>query len=162
MGLFSAIGKVLKGVSKVAGFIPGIGGAVSKVAGTVGNLLDHKQPLSTFSTKARLATMGGGAGVVYMRGNSPNAATQGIVAANAQALRASPVLPGGAVATRSGPVAKSATPPRTYGGSRGKKKKASYTSKKRRTKARTGGKRKATRRLKFGSAAYRKKYLGHR
>lgn len=161
MGLFSFVGKVLKGVSKVAGFIPGVGSTISKVTGTVGNLLDHKSPLSTTSTKLRLAQLGQGAGVVYMRGKANNLSAMNQAAlADAQVLRASPVLPGGAYATASGPMPKSNTPPRTYGGKRTAKK--SYTRKKSRAKARKGGTRKRTRKLKFGSAAYRKKYLGHR
>lgn len=161
MGLFSAIGKVLKGVSKVAGFIPGVGSTISKVAGTIGNVLDHKAPMSTTSTKLRLAQLGKGAGVVYMRGKSSNLTAMNQQAiADAQVLRASPVLPGGAYATASGPMPKASAPPRTYGGKRTAKK--SYTRKKSRAKARKGGRKRTTRKLKFGSAAYRKKYLGHR
>jgi hypothetical protein len=40
VGLFSFVGKALKAVSKVASFVPGIGNTISKITGTVGNLLD--------------------------------------------------------------------------------------------------------------------------
>jgi len=72
------------------------------------------------------------------------------------------VLPGGAVATASGPAPKTATPPRSYGGRSTTKKRKSYTTKKKRTTRKKGGTRRTGKKLKFGSAAYRKKYLGHR
>lgn len=160
MGLFSFVGKALKGISKVAGFIPGIGSTVSKITGTVGNLLDHKAPMSTTTAKlSAISRYGGGAGaqgVVYMRGNAPQGAAGALN--QPQVLRASPVLPGGAVATASGPAPKTSAPPRSYGGKRSSTKRRKTTTKKRRG----GTTRKKARKLKFGSAAYRKKYLGHR
>jgi len=55
MGLFSFVGKVLKGVSKVASFVPGIGSTISKVTGTVGNLADTRRP---FAWSPRCWTVG--------------------------------------------------------------------------------------------------------
>lgn len=163
MGLFSFVGKALKGISKVAGFIPGIGGTVSKITGTVGNLLDHKAPMSTTTAKlSAISRYGGGAGaqgVVYMRGNAPQGAAGALN--QPQVLRASPVLPGGAVATASGPMGKASSPPRTYGGKRTSSKRRKSTTRTKR-KGGTTKRRKGTRKLKFGSAAYRKKYLKHR
>jgi len=157
VGLFSSIGKALKGIGKVAGFIPGVGGTISKIAGTVGGILDHKKPLNSAFEKARLASKRGGVSV--MRGNSPQAGYGSLL--TAQGMRGSPVMPGGAVASTGGIRAiDSATPPRTYGGSSGRK---TSRPKARKAKARkTTKRRSSSRKLKFGSAAYRKKYLGHR
>lgn len=157
MGLFSSIGKALKGIGKVAGFIPGIGGTISKIAGTVGGVLDHKKPLSSAFEKARLASKRGGVSV--LRGNMPQAGAGSLL--TAQGMRGSPVMPGGAVAGTNGISAANGTPPRTYGGkSSGRKttRKAKARPKARKAARRSSSKRK----LKFGSAAYRKKYLGHR
>lgn len=75
----------------------------------------------------------------------------------AMVLHASPVLPGGAVATSSGPKAPMVNPPASYGGGGG----GGVT---RRRKATTKKRRKAgtKRKLKFGSPAWRKKYMGKR
>lgn len=150
MGFFSFLGKALKGVSKVAGFIPGIGGTISKVTGLAGNLLDHKSPMATTQLKMRMFNP------VILRGNDPAAGTGSLM--TAQGMRSSPVLPGGAIATSSGPVAKRASPPRTFGGRSASSKKRRPASARR--KARKTGPRRTARKLKFGSKAYRKKYLG--
>lgn len=166
MGLFSAIGKVLKGVSKVAGIIPGIGGTVKGITGAVGNLLDHKSPMST--TSAKLTQLSGRSTVPVLRGKTGS--YDAIAARNRAALGLPPlsvatlqqqshVLPGGAIATSSG--ARSAAPTKR-GGTSSRKRSSSYSRKRSRAKVKRGGKRKGTRKLKFGSAAYRKKYLGHR
>jgi hypothetical protein len=152
MGFFSFLGKALKTVSKVAGFIPGVGGTISKVTGTVGNLLDHKAPMATTQLKMRVNNP------VILRAADPAMGSGSLM--TAAGMRSSPVLPGGAVATRSGPVARKANPPRTFGGSGGKSTRRRTSSRK--AKARKTGPRRTTRKLKFGSAAYRKKYLGHR
>lgn len=156
MGLFSFVGKALKGISKVAGFIPGIGGTISKITGTVGNLLDHKQPMQSAVLKLKQSAAWGNMGPVVLRGNATQA---GAGALNtAQGMRSSPVLPGGAVATSSGPVSKMAAPPRTYSGrSTTKRRKAKAKARKR-----PAARRSSRRKLKFGSKAYRQKYLKHR
>jgi len=158
VGLFSFIGKAIKTVGKVAGFIPGIGNTTQKVTGVVGDVLGAKQQMSTTALKVSKAVR---YGVPVLRGQGTGGYTGGIM--SAQDLRSSPVMPGGAVATRSGMAGKSGSPPRSYGGSGGKKKKARKTTKRRSSTKRRMTKRRTTKRkLKFGSAAYRKKYLGHR
>ena len=172
MGLFGFLGKAVKGVAKgigkvakigvgVAKFgltsgllpIPG-GGLVGKVAGT---LLQAKRPMSTTSQKFPLPisvlrgksgpTLSRAAGALITRMSTPRLQS------------ASPVLPGGAIATRSGPVAQNAIPPLSFSGGaqRTTKRRRKKSSRKRSTTRRKGGKRK----LKFGSPAWRKKYLGH-
>lgn len=158
MGLFSFVGKVLKGVSKVASFIPGIGGTVSKVTGAVGNLLDHKQPMATAALKSQTIAR---AGPTSSMGTTPWGGVNiygGKGVTTPAVLRASPVLPGGAVATSSGTAPRMSNPPATLR-SRSAPKRRKAAAKKRKSST----KRRSTRkRLKFGSAAYRKKYLGHR
>jgi len=157
MGLFSAIGKVLKGVSKVAGIIPGIGGTIKGITGAVGNLLDSKSPMS--GTGAKISALGN-TSVAVLRGKTGGALWQQMALAkmakpsqSTPTLQAqSPVLPGGAIATASGGIMNAG------GGTIGavkrrkpaKRKKAKAKTKKRKTK------------LKFGSKAWRKKYLGHK
>jgi len=72
-------------------------------------------------------------------------------------LKATPVMPGGAVSTPSGMVAPMVTPPSDYGGRRSpggvrprRKRKATTTTRRRKRK------------LKFGSPAWRKKYAKKR
>lgn len=147
MGLFSFIGKALKGVSKVAGFIPGIGGTVSKITGLVGGVLDSKKPMSTAETKARsFLARGGGRNPMVTRGKS--AMSGGMW--NASVLRSTPIMPGGAVSTPGGmKAADGGTPPMSFGGGGGTKRRTTKTKAARRRK-------KA--KLKFGSPAWRKKY----
>jgi hypothetical protein len=149
MGFFSFLGKGLKAVSKIAGFIPGVGGTISKVTGLAGNLLDHKAPMATTQLKMRVFNP------VILRGQDPAMGSGSLM--TAAGMRSSPVLPGGAIATRSGPVSRRASPPRTFGGFGGKRKASSAA---RQRKARKTGPRRTSRKLKFGSAAFRKKYLG--
>lgn len=153
MGLFSSIGKVLKGVAKVAGIIPGVGGTISKIAGGVGGLLDHKKPMGTAAGKA-IAVLKLGPNAA--RGNATQGWSQ--VMQNAQQMRASPVMPGGAVASSSGMAPRQANPPRSFGGSR-----SGTTRKRKRTSARntyySRTRKKASKsRLKFGSKAWQAKY----
>lgn len=172
MGLFGFIGKAVKGVAKgigkvakvgvgVAKFgltsgllpIPG-GGLVGKVAGT---LLQAKRPMSTTAQKFPIP-------ISVLRAKTPSTTMRAggrILSASVPRLQQmSPVLPGGAIATRSGPVAATgAAPPLNFSGSAPvKRKRKKRSSSRRRSSAkRRGGKRK----LKFGSPAWRKKYLGH-
>lgn len=169
LGLFGFIGKAVKGIGKVVGgaakiagglgLIPG-GGLIGRLAGT---LLAAKAPMSSPKTI--------GQSIPVLRGKSPILRIAGqVLTRTAQAGRPvvstprlqqmSPVLPGGAIATRSGPVASSgATPPMSYSGSVSptrRRKKRSTSRARSGKKRRRGGKR-----LKFGSPAWRKKYLGH-
>lgn len=152
MGLFSFIGKALKGVAKVAGVIPGIGGTIKGIAGTVGNILDHKAPMGSVAKKAAAVIR---LGPSATRGNVTQGGYNGGLM-TAPVLRSSPVMPGGAVATSSGMAPRTATPPATFGGSRG------TTSKRRKRTTKKAKRRTTTRRktrLKFGSKAWRAKYL---
>lgn len=164
MGLFSFIGKAVKGVAKIAtgalkvggalGILPG-GGLIGKVAGT---LLGAKQPMSTTALKFAVRSP------TVMRGNATQSGagawrtpTFGYRPPPA-VLRLSPVMPGGAVATPSGIAPRSASPPAAYTGGYGgpskPKKRRKTTAKKRR--------RSSGRKLKFGSPAWRKKYMKRR
>lgn len=160
MGLFSFIGKALKGVSKVAGFIPGVGGTISKVTGTVGGLLDHKKPMNKPMLRdPRLA-----------RGNAVQSGWG--VAMTPQVLRGTPIMPGGAISTPSGIVpSRGGAPPLSYaGGSRSRggalrgMTGATRRRKKRSSARRASGRKRSTsgRRLKFGSAAWRARYMKKR
>lgn len=175
MGLFGFLGKAVKGVGKLVGGavkvglgaaslaskfglpIPG-GGLVGKLAST---LIAAKRPMS--SAKLLTPTY---ANPQLLRAKSPmvssrRAPASGIrtAAMTARLAQLSPVLPGGAIATRNGPIAGTGAPPISYGGSSSTlpRKKRRKSSRARSTKKRTGRKR----RLKFGSPAWRKKYLGH-
>lgn len=161
MGLFSALGKVLKGVSKVAGFIPGVGGTISKVTGLVGGVLDHKKPLSTSALKgssaARLGIARTRGTVAYQNTANANRAALGLpVLYTASALRESPVMPGGAIATSSGMAAQpNGAPPKAFS------RRSSPTRKKRSSSTRYFGSKKKSsgkRKLKFGSKAWQAKY----
>jgi hypothetical protein len=152
MGLFSFIGKALKGVSKVAGFIPGIGGTISKITGSVGGLLDHKQPMA----RPRLSSPMAARGKMVSRGQLFTATD----------LRASPVMPGGAIATTRGMVTQSgAAPPLMFSGAsaaHAKVTKRRRVAAPKRRKRATVTRRRATRKLKFGSKAWRAKYMKKR
>lgn len=172
MGLFGFLGKAVKGIGKAVGGavklgvgvakfgltsgllpIPG-GGLAGRIAGT---LLQAKRPMSTTAQKFPLPinvmrgksgpTLSRAAGAILTRMSTPRVQS------------ASPVLPGGAIATRSGPVPQQAIPPLTYSGGGGgtSKRRRKSSSRKRTSRKRGRGRRK----LKFGSPAWRKKYLGH-
>lgn len=160
MGLFSFVGKAIKGVAKVAtgalkiggalGLIPG-GGVVGKLAGTLlgakaGNTYAQKLALRNPRTMRGNATQAGRGAMSTIHGYRPSPAV----------LRMSPVMPGGAIATSSGMAPRTASPPATFGGRR-----ASAGPKRRRKKAATRSTTKRRgRKLKFGSPAWRKRYLG--
>lgn len=155
MGLFSFVGKALKGISKVASFVPGVGGIVGKVAGIAGGLLDSKQPMSTTASKMRQAAlMRPGSQSFLLRAKSPMSG--GL--ANASVLRSTPIMPGGAVSTPAGIMAPGGgVPPMAFGGGSASSSRRSP----RRRKATSARKRRKAK-LKFGSAAWRKKYLPKR
>lgn len=173
MGLFGFLGKAVKGVAKGIGAVAKIGvsaakfgltsgllpipggGLIGKVAG---GLLQAKQPMS--QPKIGVLGIAGRALPILLRGKAPMATPRGQVMPSTPRLQQmSPVLPGGAIASPTGPRASSGTPPLTYSGqgSSMRKRKRRSTGRKRSTKKRRAGKRK----LKFGSPAWRKKYLGH-
>jgi len=140
MSFFKSIGKAFKSVAKIAlpvlklgsSLIPGVGGVASALLNSKLGRLGQK-----------------GAKTVHQ------------VQSTMQLMKASPVLPGGAIATPLGAVVSTGSPPLRYagsGGGAGRKRK--HTTKRKRT--RRAGKKRHARKLKFGSAAYRRKYLGHR
>lgn len=150
MGLFSFVGKALKGVAKVASFIPGVGGTISKIAGTVGGLLDHKKPMSTTSAKINATLLNGS---LATRGKSTF--TGGMWTPSV--LRSTPIMPGGAVSTPGGMLPAGyggGQPPTSFGGAR-----ASSSSRRRKRRAAPTTRKRRKARLKFGSPAWRKKYL---
>lgn len=177
LGLFGFLGKAVKGIGKVVGGAVKIGLGAAKLAGGLGlipggslvgrlagTLLAAKRPLSSPKIQSPMLNV-----PTLLRGKSPLLKIAGSILTRQQSGRPqvstsrlqqlSPVLPGGAIATRSGPIAASGATPMSYSGSASKprKRKRASTSRKRSTKRR-GGK---GRRLKFGSPAWRKKYLGH-
>jgi hypothetical protein len=176
MGLFGFLGKAVKGIGKAVGGVAKIGlslagsgllpipggGLLGKVAG---GLIAAKRPLS--NPKMALA----GTAISILRGKNPGASpvfgggslgARGLPVLRASTPRLqsnSPVLPGGAIATRAGPVSQAGTPPLNFSGSGTVKRKRRKRSAKRSrasSRRRTRG-----RKLKFGSPAWRKKYLGH-
>jgi hypothetical protein len=172
VGIFGSIGRALggavKGLTKVATFglksgllpIP-FGGTAGRL---VGGLLHAKAPGGHSALKLRLPTI-----TLRAKSASMRPITAGAVRIpTATQLRRSPVMPGGAVATRGGVANRPAVAPMSLGGAgssrsggttrRRKKRSASTARRSRRSSAR---RRTGRRKLKFGSPAWRKKYLGH-
>lgn len=159
MGLFSFIGKAAKGIAHLAGGVlrAGIlpipfGGVAGKVAGA---LLHAKAPGGHTALKMRIGNpmiLRAKSGTLVSRVSTPNGIR---TVPTITALRSSPVMPGGAVATKSGVVSrgggKTATP----------RRKRRLSTSTRRSRKPSGRKRSGARKLKFGSPAWRKKYLGH-
>jgi hypothetical protein len=165
MGLFSTLGKI---VGSVVSLVPGVGSIVGGIIAKGGELLDakksmnHIQPLPVAVRDAsRMIT---GMGVSGM-----GSFAMPILRSSTAIMRGSPVLPGGAVATPMGPQAQhTGAPARSFGRKGAQKrshaKRARRGAKRASTRVshRTGAARTRGRKLKFGSAAYRKKYLRHR
>lgn len=169
MGLFGSIGKALggafKGVTKVAGFalksglvpLP-FGGTAGKL---VGALLHSKAPMGHTQLKLSIPPL-------VARGKTlrPVVKIGSSSVPTLTALRKSPILPGGAVATRTGvaPRPLSGAAPAGLsagGGTKRKRRRKGSASTRRKSRSSSGTKRRRSRRLKFGSPAWRKKYLGH-
>jgi hypothetical protein len=168
MGFFSFIGKAVKGIAKVVGGVAkvaaplALGGPLGGVAGGIlGNLLHSKSPMSATPLKIRVA---GGQSIPILRAKTPNP----VIHSSAAVLRQSPTMPGGSFASPAGIMAPGGgLPPATYGGRKatggGKKRKRRSSSSARSSRARSGKKRKSGgRKLKFGSPAWRKKYMKRR
>jgi len=153
MGLFSTLGKIVGGV---VGLVPGVGSVVGGLIAKGGELLDAKKAMTKVkplpvSVRDASRYISGWGGSATLAGSLP------VLRSSTAILRASPVLPGGAVATANGPTPQSsATPPSTFGGRRKTRRKA------KRSRRASSRRRTTKRKLKFGSAAYRKKYLGAR
>lgn len=184
MGLFSSIGRALGGVVRLAApiLLPGVGGqlagaalgalgggggkpvgkAGAKILNLAGALLASKRPMSHAPVKVATSRS-----PVMMRGNQ----TQGGYAAFSTpsfgmrpppaVLRMTPIMPGGAIATPGGLAPRGAAPPLMYAGTRTTTKRRKRRSAGKRRRARTTARRRGGRKLKFGSPAWRKKYLGH-
>jgi hypothetical protein len=166
VGFFSFVGKALKGVGHLVGGVAKIaaplalGGPLGGLAGgLLGSVLHSKSPMS--STPLKINILGSGRSIPILRAKAGGLQSTPRIAA------ASPVMPGGSIATSQGIMASGGgVPPSSYGGRAtggGRKRKRRSTASRRTSRARSSQKRKSgSRKLKFGSAAYRKKYLGHR
>jgi len=163
VGFFSFIGHALGSVAKLAtSVIPG-GSVVKSIAGIAGHLLQHKGPMSTTPQKISIASVHG-SNILRARPSwIPHT-----VPMTPQVLRQSPVMPGGAWSSPAGIMAPGGgLPPVSYGSSRAstgrRKKKRRSSSSRKSSRARTGSKRRGGgRKLKFGSPAWRKKYMKRR
>lgn len=162
MGLFSFIGKAVKGIAGVAlGVVPG-GGFAKTALGLAGSLLAHKAsgPMQSTPLKIRVAQA---YNPNVLRGRPMAVPIRpGGVVASPPVLRASPVMPGGAVATSQGIMAPGGgVPPATFSSrSSGTKRKRRSSASRKSSRARSSKKRSSGgRKLKFGSPAWRKKYL---
>lgn len=168
MGFFSFIGKAVKSVAHVVGSVAkvaaplALGGPLGAVAGKLGgsllgSVLHSKSPMS--ATPLKINILGSNRSIPILRAKPGGAAVS-----TPRIAAASPVMPGGSIATPQGIMASGGgLPPTTYAGSRssGKKRKRRSTSSRKSSRARSS-KRRSGKRLKFGSRAYRQKYLGHR
>jgi hypothetical protein len=163
MGLFSFIGKAIKGVAKALPVV----GTVLDVAEGVGSVIGHKSRTPGSVTGAKGAALAKLQQQIS-RGKAPTApvyARPGGVATAVprQVYSQTPVMPGGAVATASGVVpAASASPPQVFSGSRGSRSSSRRRPRRAVTRVRSPAprkKRRAARKLKFGSPAWRKKYM---
>jgi hypothetical protein len=167
MGFFSFIGKAAKSIAHVVGGVArvaaplALGGPLGGLAGGVlGHLLHSKSPMSSGPLKINV----GGRSIPILRGKTPNP----MIRSSAAVLRQTPMMPGGSIATPQGIMASGGgLPPATYGGRKtsgglGKKKRRSSSSRSS-SRSRSGKKRTSGgRKLKFGSPAWRKKYMKRR
>lgn len=152
MGLFSTLGKIVGGVVSL---VPGVGSLVGGIIAKGGQLLDAKKSMSRvmpMPVAVRDASR-------MIRGQSFSglgSTAFPVLRSSTAIMRASPVLPGGAVAGRFGPQAQSSALPASFGGERGQKRRHAKRSRRRATAAKRRAPRK---KLRFGSPAWRKKYL---
>jgi hypothetical protein len=156
-GFFSFIGKAIKKVTHVVGkvvgtavgvasvlvpgpagrIVAGIGGKLAGLGNTIRSVQGNLAVLKgSVTTRGGLSEAG-----LPLRGNMTQGMSAGLLG------KLSNVMPGGAVATVGNKGARVRS---------GKRKASRKRSTGKRRKRSTG------RKLKFGSAAYRKKYLGHR
>jgi hypothetical protein len=163
VGLFSFLGNAVKKIAGTAlGLVPG-GNIAKGVLGVAGQLLSHKQPMGSAATKYQVAR---GYGIPTLRAQPRPVLPGGITTAAAR--RASPVMPGGSIATSAGIMAPGGgLPPASYGGSKSssgtRRRKRKSSSARRSSRKRSGSKRRSGgRKLKFGSPAWRKKYMKRR
>jgi hypothetical protein len=178
MGFFSFVGKALGGVAKAAlgigaKVLPGPLGSVAKVAHSILSVKHGATPKMapsggfTPGIQTGRSRAGAPAGLpAILRGHRPNVRPVSMSGGwGPQALRSSPVLPGGAIATPSGPTPPTAAPPpMSFGGrsasagpSRRRRKSTKSSTRRAGSRKKSGG-----RKLKFGSPAWRKKYMKRR
>lgn len=163
--IFKGIGKAVGGIAKIgvgalrSGLIPlPLGGVAGGILGRA--LLHSKSPMGQNQLKLQIPPL-------TVRGKTlrPVVKIGGTAIPTLTALRRSPVMPGGAVATRTGvasrPLTAAAPLGTTGGGTKRKRRRKASASTRSRSRKSYGTKRRRSRRLKFGSPAWRKKYLGH-
>lgn len=163
--IFKGIGKAVGGIAKIgvgalrSGLIPlPLGGVAGGILGRA--LLHSKSPMGQNNLKLQIPPL-------TVRGKTlrPVVKIGATSIPTLTALRRSPVMPGGAVATRTGVASRpltGASPLGTIaGGTKRKRRRKGSASTRRRSRSSSGTKRRRSRRLKFGSPAWRKKYLGH-
>lgn len=173
MGLFSFVGKAVGGLAKVVGGVAKVGiglgvGALKsgllpipfggKFGALAGALLRSKAPGGHSQLKLQIPPL-----VVRGKTLRPVVKIGMESRPTLTALRRSPVMPGGAIATRTGVASRpltGAAPIGTTGGTKRRRRKAGASTR-RKSRSSYGKKRTRRRRLKFGSPAWRKKYLGH-
>lgn len=175
MGLFSFVGKAIGGIGKLAvgalrsGLVPlPFGGAAGRI---LGGLLHAKAPMGHSQLKLQLRSpllIRGKTMVRHVAVSTPHGAR---VLATATALRKAKVMPGGAIPhPKGGTVGRplglqAGGVPLTASGKpkRKRRRRASGTSRSSSRTYRRSSRRSShrKRRLKFGSPAWRKKYLGH-
>jgi hypothetical protein len=174
VGFFGFLKKAAGAVFSVAKTVAplALGGPLGAVAGKfggslLGSVLHSKSPMSTGPLKLNI--LGTNRSIPVLRGKTnPYLGRTDSATSTPRIAAASPVMPGGSFATPQGIMAPGGgLPPATYGGSRtsGPKRKRRSSSSRRSSRARSSARRRGGRKgrkLKFGSAAYRKKYLGHR
>jgi hypothetical protein len=153
MGLFSTLGKIVGGVVSL---VPGVGSLVGGIIAKGGQLLDAKKsmnrvaplPVAVRDASRLISSMGS-------TGFGMNAMP--VLRTSMAKMRASPVLPGGAVAGRFGPQAQTGSAlPASFGGTGSQKRRHAKRSRRRATAAKRRAPRK---KLRFGSPAWRKKYM---
>jgi hypothetical protein len=163
--IFKGIGKAVGGIAKIgvgalrSGLIPlPLGGIAGGILGRA--LLHSKAPMGQSQLKLQIPPL-------TVRGKTlrPVVKIGSTSYPTLTALRKSPVMPGGAIATRTGvasrPLSGAAPAGITGGGTKRRRKRKAGASTRRRSRSSSGRKRTRSRRLKFGSPAWRKKYLGH-
>ena len=164
--IFKGIGKVVGGVAKIgvgalkSGLVPlPLGGAAGNILGRA--LLHSKAPMAQNSLKLQIPPL-------TVRGKTlrPVVKIGSTAIPTLTALRRSPVMPGGSIATKTGVASRpltAAAPTGTTGGgtTKRKRRRKAGASTRRKSRSSSGRKRARSRRLKFGSPAWRKKYLGH-
>lgn len=164
--IFKGIGKAVGGIAKIgvgalrSGLIPlPLGGVAGNILGKA--LIHSKAPMGQSALKLQIPPL-------TVRGKTlrPVVKIGSTAIPTLTALRKSPVMPGGAVATRTGVASRPTSGASPLGVvaaavTRKRRKRKAGASSRRKSRNSSGRKRSGRRKLKFGSPAWRKKYLGH-